>query len=138
MEYRVEIEIRNWDKYNPRKDIKNPSWFAVSNRMIEDSDIYELSDKEFKAWVYCLSQASIQNKDGLADIDFRHSARVCGVGKDSINSMLGKMVKCESVRMRTDPYVASMADTSHVPYITDITDITEQDLAPLSDYILSQ
>lgn len=121
----MEIEIKNWDKYNPRKDIKNPSWFALSNRMIEDSDIYELNDKEFKAWVYCLSQASIQNKRGFAEIDFRHASRVCGVNRDSLNAMLEKMAKTESVHIRTHPYAALRADATHGPYITDITDITD-------------
>ena len=121
----MEIEILNWDKYNTRKDIKNPSWFAVSNRMIEDSDIFELTDKEFRAWVYCLSRGSIQNDEGLAKIDVRHSLRVSGIDEDAIVSMLHKMEKHGAVRVRTEPVRMRtdgvQAHESRVHYITDIT-----------------
>ena len=101
----MEIEICNWDKYNTRKDIKNPSWFAFNNRMIEDADIYELTDGEFRAWVYCLSRAS-QNNNAIAKIDTRHAERVSRIDPKDISKMIEKMESVHiiktHVRMRTE------------------------------------
>lgn len=84
------IEIINWDKHNPRKDIKNPSWLAINNRMIEDTDIYDLTDGEFRAWIYCISRAS-QVNNATVKIDMKHAQRVSGVNPDALMSMIEKM-----------------------------------------------
>lgn len=116
----MEIEIINWEKYNPRKDVKRHSWMAISNRMIEDADIYELTGDEFKAWIYCLSRASQEGRPNVK-IDFRHALRVAGITEKSILAMLKKMQNCGSVtyayadvRVRT---YDEQVDPAHVPYI---------------------
>ena len=96
----MQITINNWDKYNPRKDVKNPSWFGFSNRMIEDSDIYDLDDGEFRAWVYCLSRASQANSETVK-IDPRHALRVARVTESSLNSMVEKLANCGCINLRT-------------------------------------
>lgn len=57
----IEIEIRNWEKYNPRRDYKRPWWFALSNTITTDDIFSEFSDAEFRAWVHILCTASVQN-----------------------------------------------------------------------------
>lgn len=87
---KVTITIVNWDKFNPRKDIKNPSWFAFSNRMIEDADFFDLEHGEFKAWIYCLSRAS-QKSSGEVDIDFRHAEKICNLNRKDFDGMFKKL-----------------------------------------------
>lgn len=72
------ITIKNWDKHNPRKDVKHPSWFAFNNRMIEDADFFSFNHGEFKAWIYILSRAS-QKQSKMLEIEAAHPERVCNV-----------------------------------------------------------
>lgn len=61
----VVVRIRNWRKYNPRKDIGVPTWFAISNRIAEDQDLDELNGEQFKAFIYILGLASQRNTDTI-------------------------------------------------------------------------
>jgi hypothetical protein len=103
---KITLKIENWEKYNPRKDIKNPSWFAFSNRMIEDPDLYELSHGEFRAWVYCLSRAS-QKNSSVFEIDLRHAKRICNIDAEDFEQMIKKLDK---VLVRTDGVRTAYAD----------------------------
>lgn len=85
------IEILNWDKFNPRKDVKNPSWFAFSNRLIEDSDFFDFSPIEFKAWIYLLSKAS-QKASAQFPLSFSHAEKVCQIPKKAMESTLDKLI----------------------------------------------
>ncbi len=95
-EGRLTLRIENWDKYNPRKDIKNPSWFAFSNRMLENPDVYDLTHGEFRAWIYCLARASQSNNDTI-QIDVRHANRICNISVNDFNGMIRKMLESGSL-----------------------------------------
>lgn len=141
---KITLTVNNWDKYNPRKDIKNPSWFAFSNRMIEDEDIFELSGVEFKAWVYVLSKASQKNSDTV-EIDSKHFSRICGAPIDSMTTMLVKMsnnitvhVRDESVRICTGSSLTQNVDvTRQTDKQTgqDKQDKTEQECVVVTDSV---
>lgn len=104
----TEVRIVGWEKYNVRKDIKNPWWFKLSNSILEDADIYDLNGEELKAWIYILSQASKQ-QSATARITFSHATRVCGVNLKSLKSCITKLsikqilteICTQSVQIRT-------------------------------------
>lgn len=54
----LEIEIRNWAKYNPRSDVKSCSWFRMSNDFFSDPDFYGCSVTARVSWLFILSMAS--------------------------------------------------------------------------------
>lgn len=99
------IEILNWDKYNPRKDYKQPRWFAFSNRMLEDPIIDNLNDSEFKAWVFILCQASQQNSRTVHVLE-PYAKRYCNISAQNLRSTIGKLEKAGIIRVhvieRTD------------------------------------
>lgn len=112
----VEIEIRNFEKYMARKDIKNPWWFKLSNAILEDPDIFDLTPEEFKAYIYVLCQAS-KKMNKKVTIIYEHCTRVANVRQDSLNSMISKLSKrhiFSRIRTRSvrDPY---MTRTDHGP-----------------------
>ena len=86
----IRIQIKNWEKHNPRKDYKRPVWFAVDNRMIEDPKFYDFSGDEFRAWIYLLSQASQQNSDS-PNVFPEHAERVCLIPKKAVQSAIVKL-----------------------------------------------
>lgn len=94
----IELEIINWEKYNPRKDIKHPAWFAFNNRMIEDAQFFSFTAEEFKAWIYVLSQASQKNNSNISLVT-EHAERVCGIKKRVLLATLEKLEQLRCVRM---------------------------------------
>lgn len=90
------VTISNWEKFNPRKDYKRPWWFALSNRLMEDSDFYSFNDGEFRAWIYILSQAS-QHLSGTVRIGFSHADRVCNVRPKNLKSAISKLKRIGAI-----------------------------------------
>jgi hypothetical protein len=139
MSGKIKIKINGWENYNPRKDIKNPSWFAFSNRMIEDSDFYEMTHAEFKAWIYCLSRASQKNSDTI-EITLMHANRICNILKSDFDGMFEKMKNSITVldeAIRTDTYAPRTPDVQ-CPYTTNKqTDKQTDNQSDKSDEILT-
>lgn len=52
------IEIKNWDKFNPRKDVKKPTWFRLENDWESDPDFYDYTAEQKLLWIHLLSSAS--------------------------------------------------------------------------------
>jgi hypothetical protein len=52
------VEIANWDKYNPRSDVKSSSWFRMDNNFFSDPDFYGHSLTTKATWLQILACAS--------------------------------------------------------------------------------
>ncbi len=88
----IEVTINNWEKYNVRcGDYVRPWWFSMNNRILEDADVYNLTDAELRAWIYVLSQASLQ-KNKTCKIDQEHAVRVGKVSKNALKTLISKFV----------------------------------------------
>lgn len=110
------IKINGWDKFNPRKDIKHPSWFAFSNRALEDEEFFSFTGDEFKTWIYVLSKSS-QKYSPIVTLFPDHAERVCGIPVASFLEAIKKLLELkiisiqepakldstESVQARTEP-----------------------------------
>lgn len=94
----IEIEILNWEKYNPRRDYKKPWWFALSNTITSDAMFSEFSDAEFKAWIHILCTASVQNTY-RPKIFFKHAERSACINKKHIHSVISKLEILQVIRI---------------------------------------
>lgn len=54
----MEVEILNWEKYNPRKDVKATSWFRLENRWWRDHQFDGKSCEIRMVWIAILSIGS--------------------------------------------------------------------------------
>lgn len=54
----MKIEIVNWEKYNPRNDVKSTTWFRLENTFWSDPAIFALTNDGRMVWVMLLSLAS--------------------------------------------------------------------------------
>ncbi len=88
----ITITIKNWGKYQPRKDYKKPTWFALNNRILEDSDFFSFEPEEFKVWIYLLCQAS-QHSCGKIRLNLEHAKRICNLSEKIVRSTLAKLLK---------------------------------------------
>jgi hypothetical protein len=57
----IDFEIRNWQKFNPRSDRANYSWFRLQNDFFHDQAIFELSDGQKVLYLFVLCEASKKN-----------------------------------------------------------------------------
>lgn len=80
----ITLSIPNWEKYNPRADRNNYSWFRFQNNFFTDSQIFGLSLLEKMLLVFIYSEAS---KKGSA---------TCEINIGLAAALLGASVKdCE-------------------------------------------
>jgi len=137
----IQIEIVNWDKHNPRKDIKHPNWFALSNRFLEDPDFFDFTAIEIKAVLYVWCQASQKNSSTLV-IRPAHAKRVCDIDPRSLDSCLtrlenlGHVRRCtESVRSRTPSVHDKQTDTTNRTLQTEQTEECTERLPSADRYV---
>lgn len=125
----IDIEFVNWERHQPRKDIKHPSWFAVQNRILEDAKLFDLTDAEWKCFLYLLCQASQQNS-ACVKINLAHAKRVCGILESIVKSTISKLTYANV----TCTYGSVRATYANVTrhYTTDTTEQTIQTPASTS------
>lgn len=127
----ITITIIKWEKHNPRKDVKKPSWFALSNRLIEDPDFYSFTGNEFKAWIYMLSQAS-QKQSPRFQINFEHADRACCISKKDFLSAIEKLKLIPSITVAVTSTLRE-CDANDTLHNNTLHNITEQRILAQSD-----
>lgn len=97
---KVEIEILNWEKFNPRKDVTNPSWFRLEHSFMFDPEWDHLDGQEIAVWIYLLAYASF--KKPVFDFDIDTIARKARVTKAKAETAIEKLkdLQCISVTSR--------------------------------------
>ena len=111
----IEVEVINWAKHQPRKDIKHPTWFALSNRILEDSKLFSLTDSEWKALLYVFCQASQQASSAVVRLDLAHARRVCEIQEKTLRSALDKLAYAgvtRTLRARDAHVTDTLRDTT--------------------------
>lgn len=101
----INIKIMNWRVYNPRKDIKRPHWFALSNSIFESHELSDFTSDEFKAWIYILCQASKANKSNVF-INYAFAERQTGLCAQILRTTIGKLIALKIIMAVDNSVVA--------------------------------
>jgi hypothetical protein len=109
----ITVHITSWRKFNPRQDVKQPSWFRVDFQLLEDPDFYDFEHEEFKAWLYILAQACRKNT-GTVRINYAHAKAVSRISQAALRSAIEKLRDLELVTV-------DVTDTSRERNV-DVTD----------------
>lgn len=56
------VEIPNWEKFNPRSDRANYSWFRLQNDFFHDQRVFMLTAQQQIIYLFLLCEASKKNK----------------------------------------------------------------------------
>lgn len=99
----INLTILKFDDIIKRRDIKNPTWFALENDFFSHPDFFKLTPQEIVCWIWILCVASKVNCAELRlDSEvFSHQAKVKeDVFHSTIEKLNGKRI---SVQIRTDP-----------------------------------
>lgn len=110
------IQINNWGKYQKRKDVAKPWWFALSNNLVSgDPDFYDFNDSELLFWIYILSEASKHNKCGIVVHNFEFARRCRTWSFDFQLCVIKKLIKIKAICKKSvrDPYVNCTQSVKH-------------------------
>lgn len=86
----IQLEINNWDKFNPRKDLKATSWLRLQNSIFEDSQFFDFNHIEICFWIYILSQAS-KKQSNQVTVNLTHALRIGRFTYEDVQSSLKKL-----------------------------------------------
>jgi hypothetical protein len=136
----MRIQILNWEKFNPRKDLKATSWLRLQNSLFEDPAFFEFDHAEICFWIYLLSLAS-KKQTGSVHFSAPHAERIGRFKKSTYESALLKLTQLQCVQIeRDDPIVDDTqtlrARDEHVPLRnerTDETDVTERNVPDVAE-----
>lgn len=87
---KMRLAILNWEKFNARKDVKNPSWFRLSHSLFEDHEFYDFTHAELLSWLYILCLAS-QKSSSQVFVNFAHLERVGRIKKKDFEGAIKKL-----------------------------------------------
>lgn len=54
----MQIEVINWEKYNPRSEAKAWSWFRLENDFFDDDDLFDLTASQVLVFLFCCCRRS--------------------------------------------------------------------------------
>jgi hypothetical protein len=66
MDHLLQISITNWEKYNPRSDRANYTWFRFQNHFFHDQSVFPLSDSQKILFLFLLCEASRANSSEIS------------------------------------------------------------------------
>lgn len=90
----IRIQVTNWDKFNPRTDVKHPSWFRVEHKLIDHPDLFDLTHEEFKALFYMLAMCCRENSDCVR-LNYAHAASVAKLSRAGVDGAIEKLCDLE-------------------------------------------
>ena len=119
------IEIINWEKYNPRKDIKASTWMRVQNSLFENHEFFDLTHSEICFWLYLMSIAS-KKQSGTVILVRSHAIAIGRFTDKVIDSSIQKLININCVSIRN----AHVTDSKQGGTLPDLTgpDLTGPDL----------
>lgn len=116
----IKIHILNFEKYNPRSDVKRNSWLRFQNDFFDDPAFFDFNSDEKVAWIYMLCYASKQNT-GELPVSPPHFTRITAISEKVLYQTIEKLKQHRIVEIRT--LRGRYASDTHLP-ATDVTDVT--------------
>jgi hypothetical protein len=131
----VIITIQGWTKYNPRQDVKNPTWFRLNHDIIGHDELFDFSHAEIVAWLYLLCQAS-RKSAATFTLNVGHAIANARLSEAELSSAINKLIALEYIATApvTRPLRGRDADVTETCTTNERTnERTDSAVAPLSD-----
>lgn len=92
----VELEIKNWEKHNPRTDVKTARWFKMSNEFFSDPEFYGVSLEARAVWMFFLCTAS-KKSSGNIKVNTQMIADLLRIRVESVDYAVQELERCGSI-----------------------------------------
>lgn len=97
----MQICFKNWQQFNPRKDVKRSSWFRLENNIFENPDFFDFNDGEFRALIYLFCQQS--KKDGKPfRLNKRHIETIGQIAEKVVIATVEKLEQLDMIQVKRD------------------------------------
>lgn len=87
----LKVSVNNWEKYNPRTDRKNYSWFRFQNDFLTDPLIFNLSCNAKCLLIHIFCEAS-KKSEGRCDINLHMASSMLGITLDEASECMQVIV----------------------------------------------
>lgn len=88
----VQLKEKSFERYiKARADVEKPGWFKFSNRMLDDDEFYDFTAAETCAWIYVMSQSSLQRSSKVRLILDKVDAFRRKFSRDDLRSVIAKL-----------------------------------------------
>jgi hypothetical protein len=130
----VEIEIIGWEKFNPRKDVNNPSWFRLEHSVMFSPEWDHFDAQEIAIWIYLLSMASFTRKH-VFKTSAESIAQRARADIEKVHSALEKLKEMDCISMTSRARDVGVTSTIRPRALrtderTDVTDETDERISP--------
>jgi hypothetical protein len=103
----VSVTVLKWDEYNPRKDLKHPTWFRVDASIVMNRKLHKLNGEQRWFWVFlCALACPLKGGPVAYDLDFWADQSKCspeGITKALEILEANGTLSIEREQPRTDP-----------------------------------
>jgi hypothetical protein len=98
----ITIQIVKWRQYVARSDLKNVPWLKLSEKMVFDQRLYNLTAEQKWTWIFLLTEGARQNDNGTIKIDLDCLASLAQIKRSSLEPLLQHLAKYELIEIVTD------------------------------------
>lgn len=125
---RVRLTIKGWSKFNPRTDVKRPSWFRLENSLFEDTELFDLSNAEKIAWIYILCCASKRNTDTII-VNYNHAKQIGRIEARDLRAAIEKLQRLQVIHVHVTDTYADVTDSHATNVRTNETNVRTNTIA---------
>lgn len=94
----IRISIVNWEKFNPRSDRANYSWFRFQNDFFHDQNVFGLGNTEKLLFIFICCEASKKNSK-VVDLRLDYISANLRVAQDEIQTAIKSIEGAKLVEM---------------------------------------
>ncbi len=95
----IYVEILNWERFNPRKDVKHNSWFRCDHSLFEHPDFHDFTHSDIIVWLYLLCLASKKNSSCVT-VYTNHADRLANISLIQLCTALQKLNKIKAITFK--------------------------------------
>lgn len=119
----MKITIKNFDRYNPRKDLKSMPWCRLENNFYDLEDFYDLDVYARWLFIFLLCQAA-QKVSGTIEIDKNYMIFKSKLTEKQLDSALSSLEDKSVILLETNEHERTRSDSCLTNERTNITNST--------------
>lgn len=116
----IYVDILNWGKFNPRKDVRQNSWFRCEHSLFDNPEMINFEQSDIIVWLYLLCLASKKNNNEIV-LYIAHAERIA---KLSLGQVVNALYKLNDIKAIVFRYVTPTSRRRYADVTSTIADVT--------------
>jgi hypothetical protein len=112
----ITVTIKTWDKWNYRRDTRNPSWFRFGHDYFEDPQFFDFTHADNSSWLYILCQISkSKSNKGSFLLNDKHLELVGRIKRKDFDKALTKLIALDLIQVTNFDVTSTDAPVTEKP-----------------------